>query len=83
MEIIEKNYSHLVISDLEVAIQRLPIVSRHITPSPQELREQIESILKSYDISYTVKLTRQELQVKAQCGPLVSSAENPQRKDIP
>lgn len=65
VEIIEKNYSHLVISDLEVAITRLPIVSRHITPSPQELREQIESILKSYNgVSYTVKLTKQELQVK-------------------
>lgn len=84
VEIIERNYSHLVVSDLEVAITRLPIVSRHITPSPQELREQIESILKLYNgVSYTVKITKQELQVKAQCGTLVSPAENPQRKDIP
>lgn len=64
VEIIERNYSHLVTKDLEVAILRLPIISRHIKPTPQELREQIETLLKLYNgVSYSVKMTKHELQV--------------------
>ena len=66
-EMIEKNYSSLVISDLEAAIKRLPIVSKHLKITPQEVGQQVELILKLYDISYTVKLTKHELQVKASC----------------
>lgn len=65
VEIIERNYSHLVIEDLQKAIERLPIVSRHIRLTPQELGQQIETLLKLYDVTYSVKMTKHELQVKA------------------
>jgi len=53
-EQIYKSYDHLVVTDVEKALNKHPLIKKYRTPRSSEILEELENLLKGYNLRFTI-----------------------------